>query len=68
MIASHVVEVHNWETIFRLGKFILVVVLGYVCLYCCQNGSLVLHLTAFPTIKQLVKHFLFNDSHSQNGL
>ncbi|XP_070783110.1 excitatory amino acid transporter 3-like [Enoplosus armatus] len=30
MIASHVTEVHDWETTFKLGKFMVVVVLGLI--------------------------------------
>ena len=33
MIASHVVEVHDWETTYKLGKFMAVVVVGYVLFY-----------------------------------
>lgn len=31
MIACHVAEVHDWETTYKLGKFMLVVLIGYVC-------------------------------------
>lgn len=34
MTASNVVENYDWETIFKLGMFVLVVVIGYVYLYC----------------------------------
>ncbi|XP_067440403.1 excitatory amino acid transporter 3-like [Thunnus thynnus] len=30
LIASHVVEVHDWETTFKLGKFMVVVVVGLI--------------------------------------
>ncbi|XP_051261366.1 excitatory amino acid transporter 3-like [Dicentrarchus labrax] len=30
MIASHVVEVHDWETTYKLGKFMAVVVIGLI--------------------------------------
>ena len=33
MIASHVVEVHDWESTVKLGMFSAVVVLGYVGIY-----------------------------------
>ncbi|XP_070683706.1 excitatory amino acid transporter 3-like [Pempheris klunzingeri] len=42
MIASHVIEVHDWETTFKLLKFMLVVVLGLII-----HGTLVLPLVYF---------------------
>ncbi|XP_053173244.1 excitatory amino acid transporter 3-like [Scomber japonicus] len=30
MIASHVVEVHDWETTYKLGKFMAVVIMGLI--------------------------------------
>ncbi|XP_054482026.1 excitatory amino acid transporter 3-like [Anoplopoma fimbria] len=30
MIASHVVEVHDWETTYKLGKFMAVVIIGLI--------------------------------------
>ncbi|XP_035515427.1 excitatory amino acid transporter 3-like [Morone saxatilis] len=30
LIASHVVEVHDWETTFKLGKFMVVVITGLI--------------------------------------
>ncbi|XP_029355681.1 excitatory amino acid transporter 3-like [Echeneis naucrates] len=39
MITSHVVDVHDWETTFKLGKFMLVVFLGLII-----HGALTLPL------------------------
>lgn len=33
MTTSHIIEVDVWETSFSLGKFIAVVVVGYIVLY-----------------------------------
>ncbi|GAA6223527.1 excitatory amino acid transporter 3-like [Lates japonicus] len=41
MITSHVVEVHDWETTFKLGKFMVVVIIGSATLpltfRCCED-------------------------------
>ncbi|XP_042343707.1 excitatory amino acid transporter 3-like [Plectropomus leopardus] len=42
MITSHVVEVHDWETTFKLAKFMLVVILGLII-----HGAIVLPLIYF---------------------
>ncbi|KAM9363272.1 excitatory amino acid transporter 3-like [Symphorus nematophorus] len=47
LICSHVMEVHDWETIFRLGKFMLVVVLGLVV-----HATIVLPLVYFLCVRR----------------
>uniref|UniRef100_UPI0037E8AC90 excitatory amino acid transporter 3-like n=1 Tax=Semicossyphus pulcher TaxID=241346 RepID=UPI0037E8AC90 len=42
MITSHIVEVHDWETIFKLAKFMAVVFIGLVV-----HGAIVLPLIYF---------------------
>ncbi|XP_040004133.1 excitatory amino acid transporter 3-like isoform X2 [Xiphias gladius] len=46
MITSHVIEVHDWETTFKLGKFMLVVALGLVI-----HGAIVLPLIYFLCVR-----------------
>ncbi|XP_056245685.1 excitatory amino acid transporter 3-like [Seriola aureovittata] len=47
MVASHVMEVHDWETTFKLGWFMLVVFLGLVI-----HGTIVLPLLYFVCVRQ----------------
>uniref|UniRef100_A0A3B4UFS1 Amino acid transporter n=1 Tax=Seriola dumerili TaxID=41447 RepID=A0A3B4UFS1_SERDU len=47
MVASHVMEVHDWETTFKLGWFMLVVFLGLII-----HGTLVLPLLYFLCVRQ----------------
>ncbi|XP_039672752.1 excitatory amino acid transporter 3-like [Perca fluviatilis] len=42
MIASNVVEIYNWETIFKLGQFVLTVMIGLLI-----HGAIVLPLMYF---------------------
>ncbi|XP_051240539.1 excitatory amino acid transporter 3-like [Dicentrarchus labrax] len=42
LIASHVVEVHDWETTFKLGKFMVVVITGLII-----HGTITLPLMYF---------------------
>lgn len=39
MIASHVVEVHDWETTYKLGKFMAVIVVGFVLFSTCTKKA-----------------------------
>ncbi|XP_037831985.1 excitatory amino acid transporter 3 isoform X2 [Kryptolebias marmoratus] len=47
MIASHVVEVHDWESIFKLGKFAVVILLGHVI-----HGLIFLPLIYFVFVRR----------------
>ncbi|XP_018530803.1 excitatory amino acid transporter 3 isoform X1 [Lates calcarifer] len=46
MITSHVVEVHDWETTFKLGKFMVVVIIGLII-----HGGIVLPLIYFVCVR-----------------
>ncbi|XP_071359949.1 excitatory amino acid transporter 3-like [Trachinotus anak] len=46
MITSHVVDVHDWETTFKLGKFMLVVALGLII-----HGTMALPLIYFLCVR-----------------
>lgn len=39
MTASYVVDAQNWNTIFKLGKLMAVVVIGYVLLSSFSTGT-----------------------------
>ncbi|CAK6969869.1 excitatory amino acid transporter 3-like [Scomber scombrus] len=47
LIASHVVEVHDWETTFKLGKFMVVVFVGLII-----HGVIVLPLVYFVCVRK----------------
>ncbi|XP_054459806.1 excitatory amino acid transporter 3-like [Anoplopoma fimbria] len=47
MITSHVIEVHDWESTFKLGKFMVVVIIGLII-----HGAIVLPLIYFLCTRQ----------------
>lgn len=44
LIASHVVEVHDWDTTYKLGWFMAVVVTGYALLSSFSTGTKITNL------------------------